>query len=155
MLRLQPAWRNRGKDSPWAQRRSSPSAQWPRPRQLKHRSSPKHRRRAATPCIPCGKHTIHTSQSRISSIMFDYTSVGGYRVGPNQECASLCECVCQKRREIPQVCEKKKKTSPPRTHHIVNSQCTSTMACDRGEKTSVKKKYFPWCLRQFSLRLEH
>ena len=47
----------KAKHSPWARRRSSPSARWPRRRQPKHWSSPTRRREAATPCCPCSHKT--------------------------------------------------------------------------------------------------
>lgn len=54
----------------------------------------------------------------------------GERVDLNQEYKHVS--VCQKRREIPQVCGKK---ACAHTHQTVSSQCTSTMAWNReGQK---------------------
>lgn len=124
------------KDSPWSRRRWSPSVRWPTPQWPKRWSSPRQRKWAAPPWTPYSKTHTHTGTHSNTRVLGSGSTVWETS-GQTVERVRLC--LRRKRREIPQARGEK---SCARTHHIVKSQCTRTMACDReGRNTSAEKKY--------------
>lgn len=89
MQKLQPALRgNRHKDSPWARRRWSPSAQWPTPRQLKRWSWTSWRKWAAPPWTPCSNNTQRTQRHEA------WSSQKNTQKNPESrlwDCVNVCE----------------------------------------------------------------